>query len=76
MNWISVKNQMPKAGQMVIVTVNTTPPCTSISEHYFDGWAMLTLADEHRSDSPLFSDYDMEITHWMPLPEPCKENAK
>lgn len=32
-------------------------------------WYRYQAADEYNSDSPYFSDYDIEITHWMPLPE-------
>ncbi|MCP4325985.1 MAG: hypothetical protein GY787_29960 [Alteromonadales bacterium] len=26
-------------------------------------------ADEYNTDTPYYSDYDMEITHWMPIPK-------
>lgn len=94
MEWISVKTDKPNDLQEVNVTfVNHCPPpyYASIKNKpftgtcvYFDGewfWYSSTtrdlLAEYGRCDSEKV-DSAIEITHWMPLPEPPKgaeENA-
>jgi hypothetical protein len=57
--WISVKDRLPKHGVGVLVS-SGGPGCTTAS--YFEGSGFYNGHLE-----------DVVITHWMPLPEPPKE---
>lgn len=88
MEWTSVKDRPPENLQEVNVTfVNHRPPpyYSNLKDKpfsgtcvYFDGewfWYSSTtrdlLSEYGRCDSEKV-DEDIEITHWMPLPEPPK----
>lgn len=64
--WISVKEQPPKDGQKVIAAfrdgedVIVDQARYSNGEFDFENWAYV---------------WDENITHWMPLPEPPKEET-
>ena len=62
--WISVKEQPPKDGQKVIAT-------------FRDGEDVIVDQARYRNGEFDFADWeyvwDEIITHWMPLPEPPKE---
>lgn len=61
MNWISVMDHLPEAGEVVIVWV----------KGYLDiAWFDVNHA-LWRTDLAIYQ--EREITHWMPLPEPPKE---
>ena len=58
--WISVEDRLPEEGQSVIV-------------HYLDGWmpiAHLLNGKWYQSGGETSW---LSVTHWMPLPEPPKE---
>jgi len=57
--WISVKDRLPKYGVGVLVT-SGGPGCTIAG--YFEGSGFYNGHLE-----------DVVVTHWMPLPEPPKE---
>lgn len=72
-SWISVKDRMPESGEEVIV----------FAIGKYDGfigdtvYAMSMILDRPSGKSWAvpwqYFDVDYEITHWMPLPEPPKE---
>jgi hypothetical protein len=59
-NWISVRDRLPEHGAGVLVT-SGGPGCTTAG--YFEGSGFYNGHLE-----------DVVITHWMPLPEPPKED--
>ena len=66
--WISVKERLPELGEEVLVYYHwITPPekasITRDSMHIHDR-SMKPVWGKHRND---------KVTHWMPLPEPPKE---
>jgi hypothetical protein len=72
MCWTPVSEKLPDNGKMVLVTINTETPCSGVSSYTpCDGgqWYRWQEADEYKTDTPYYSDYDMEITHWMYMPE-------
>ncbi len=72
MCWTPVTERLPDNGIQVLVTINTDPPCSGVSSYTpCDGgqWYRWQEADEYNTDTPYYSDYDMEITHWMPIPK-------
>lgn len=89
MEWISVKTDKPDDLQEVNVTfVNHCPPSyyQNVKNKpligtcvYYDGewfWYSSTTADvlaEYGRCDYEKVDSDIEITHWMPLPKPAKE---
>ena len=90
MKWISVKKHKPDDLQEANVTfVNHCPPpyYASIKDKpftgtcvYFDGewfWYSSVTRDmlaEYGKKKKKKIDISIEITHWMPLPEPPNEN--
>ena len=65
--WIPVKDRMPEAGGYVVCIAKRNPfsrfmPMVARIEK--NGWA-----------NPITEQYISEVTHWMPLPEPPKEDA-
>lgn len=88
MEWISVKDRLPDDLQEVIVTfVNHLPeyyylhikdkPLTGVCVYYRENWYWYSvetadiLAEYGRRDADEM-DENIEITHWMPFPEPAK----
>lgn len=63
-DWISVKDRLPKAPMLVLVYVKH-PSGAWITTDVWIGDRWLENADEA----------EHEITHWMPLPVPPKEEA-
>lgn len=63
--WISVKDRLPEEGKFVLVTGNLYP------NKHVGG----TMAVSRRIDVTYWSGFGRtgNITHWMPLPEPPKE---
>ena len=68
MNWISVKERLPKAGVEVLLY-------DAVFKTYYVGF--LDISNIVRSEMKWIVDSEMfrvcEFTHWMPLPEPPKE---
>ncbi len=63
--WISVKDKMPQPFKTVLVHMPGETPCETVREGFIDrdgSW----YAALYRRDQG-------EVTHWMPLPEPPKE---
>ena len=64
--WISVKDKMPQPGRYVACIAKRNPfsrfmPMVARIEK--NGWA-----------NPITEQYISEVTHWMPMPEPPKED--
>ena len=63
--WISVEERLPKVKGSYLVCgkhwIARSEPITTIHYWWGDSWAQSTV---------------FEITHWMPLPEPPKEEHK
>lgn len=88
--WISVKKKKPEDLQEVIVTfVNRCPPdyylsikdkpLTGVCVYFKDKWYWYSsvTADVLREYGEYDGeevDRDIEVTHWMPLPEPPEED--
>lgn len=69
--WVSVEDRMPKIGEFVLVCFkNNDMAVAKIFAHdeNFIFWRALT-------DEGWEADCDNEPTHWMPLPEPPKEET-
>ena len=63
--WISVNDRLPEAGGYVVCIAKRNPfsrfmPMVARIEK--NGWA-----------NPITEQYISEVTHWLPLPEPPKE---
>ena len=68
MEWISVKDKMPQPGRYVERKEKRNPfsrfmPRVARIEK--NGWA-----------NPITEQYISEVTHWLPLPEPPKEEKR
>lgn len=67
MEWISVNDRLPNPYETVIVQMPLAAPLPTVS------WGFI------KSDGKWYCNYsnraDDEVTHWMPLPEPPKEDA-
>ena len=66
--WISVKDKMPQPGRYVACIAKRNPfsrfmPMVARIEK--NGWA-----------NPITEQYISEVTHWLPLPEPPKEDKR
>ena len=60
MEWISVKDEVPRSGQMVIVEGAVA---------YYRGGVWLTVTGEPWPGRVI----QWPVNHWMPLPDPPKE---
>lgn len=61
--WISVKDRLPEEDYtFVLVLVETWKRTVGVA-----------LYAEHGFYNPLAADVQMNVTHWMPLPEPPEE---
>lgn len=71
--WIPVGERLPKGGELAIVTYiradNGRPASDGIAYRNHGVWYW--RFDGPEEDEEVF----VEITHWMPLPEPAKEYA-
>ena len=74
MEWISVKDKLPKMGQDVIVAIEdpTEPDCAKTV------MPLVFCVEGHGYGFHCFTvggviDYSEGITHWMPLPDPPSE---
>lgn len=64
--WISVKDQLPKDIEVVLVWSNTSLQPTVA--YYFQGdWLYHSI---NNGQFWLSKEPHIQITHWMPLPEP------
>lgn len=67
-NWISVKERLPNDHEDVLVYI-PGESCIDIAAHrtLTETYAYWSCSDDVRNNS--------EVTHWMPLPDPQKEEA-
>ena len=70
MEWISVKDRLPDRGQYVLVCC--TMKVTSKID-YVNAVTMAFVCEEGFVDVELDEVITEGVTHWMPLPEPPKE---
>ena len=68
-NWISVKDRLPKERTNVLLFVKDTY-CTPPYCYIATGWR---LKSDWVVGITVYTNQD--ITHWMPLPEPPKEES-
>jgi hypothetical protein len=75
MSWIKVTDGEPAPNRTYIVTVeskNTGKFTTAALYNTWLEWEMLHEASEYKRDDCLFKDFGMEVTHFMPLPDPAE----
>lgn len=69
--WISVEDRLPDTRDWVLVIGEFVPEggwfVPQIAEYFLDSWRL----DVDECSSP--EDRGIRVTHWMPLPEPPKE---
>ena len=59
MSWISVKDRLPKSGKEVLFITGWKTMCVGFYRD-FSGWSNGEFVG-------------IDVTHWMPLPKPPKE---
>jgi hypothetical protein len=71
MGWISVKDRLPQEDQLIVAArlYNSSMPDAAVCWFYNGEFHLWTDG----IDSGEYIRLAMEITHWMPLPEPPKE---
>lgn len=66
MRWISVKNKLPEPGikKVIVFVPHEHGPIIDMARYLGEqGWDLVS-----------FELWDENVTHWMPLPEPPKED--
>jgi hypothetical protein len=68
MKWISIKDRLPDAGQIVIIVWrgHTQNTCYVYDKH-IEQWSTY--------DGECTIGNNKNVTHWMPLPEPPKDES-
>jgi hypothetical protein len=99
MTWQPIATGLPKAGEPVLVVVQTPRPCVMIAQwaprftlplhsdaeggeydeardEYFadEGWYQCYQVNGSLDDEPFWLIQD-DVTHWMPLPDPCIQTS-
>lgn len=64
--WVSVKDRLPEDAKDVLINIVGLMP--KIGCYLSTGWFEAVLGYEYESG--------YKVTHWMPLPEPPKEDEK
>lgn len=67
--WISVNDSMPKVGEKVLTY------CKAVGGVAGNGYIKVNYISMHTRSWECSVLYGYEITHWMPLPEPPKEEG-
>lgn len=68
MEWISVKDRLPEKNSCILVTFEDQGICQAFYKYWDDlDWSFPSF------DCDLFTWDKEKITHWMPLPEPPKD---
>lgn len=80
--WISVKNEMPKCGDVVLVKVYSERKSCAPKQDFICTAKMSLVTRYIGKDSPIDKRFYVypsggheitdAVTHWMPLPEPPK----
>ena len=76
MEWISVEDRMPEESTDKILLYGS-PTCGACSPRKTIVQGRYSSTYEDRTDLRFaFGEYDcsIDVTHWMPMPEPPKEN--
>ena len=63
--WISVKDKMPQPGRYVACIAKRNP--------FSRFMPMVARIEKNGWVNPITEQYISEVTHWLPLPEPPKE---
>ena len=73
MEWISVEDRMPPKETYVLVYCNSGEnSCIAFAMNF--GRYFVMTDDVGYKNTEWKTPIDSEITHWMPMPEPPKEN--
>lgn len=64
--WISVKDRLPEAGGYVVCIAKRNP--------FSRFMPMVARIEKNGWVNPMTEQYISEVTHWMPMPEPPKED--
>jgi hypothetical protein len=82
MKWISVKNELPEESLKVMVFLNDNRRIGISIAYFLDDkwWGSISAYQSGPHIDAFYEDYEVNdmpsyfVTHWMPLPEPPKEN--
>ena len=67
--WIPVTERLPKPFESVLAYIPSEAPLPTVHESYIadhDEWVCILTVERYKTG---------EVTHWMPMPEPPKEEA-
>jgi hypothetical protein len=67
-NWTSTKAKFPEIGKIVIVTLKHKKNDVYAGFRANGGWYIFTIGENHKHFIPNKTP-DVEITHWMELPD-------
>ena len=72
--WVSVKDRLPEDGEVVLTLVSGKP---RENIELIDAYELATYYERYGWHVDEFSDwYAPQVSHWMPLPKPPKEEQK
>lgn len=63
--WISVEDELPEVGGYVVCIAKRNP--------FYRFMPMVARIDKNGWVNPITEQYISEVTHWMPMPQPPKE---
>lgn len=64
--WVSANDRLPEAGGYVVCIAKRNP--------FSRFMPMVTKIEKNGWANPITEQYISEVTHWMPLPQPPKED--
>lgn len=73
MEWISIKDEMPKESPIDFLGVTASKKVLVAIE--FNGSRDITVGQTIYGKWDVESRHDVKVTHWMPLPEPPKRSS-